>query len=126
MPRSSEIKTKLEKPRMLQASIYDLSSGECEWNDETKFKTMAAYEVADFEHVPAGMETLKVGNGKYALFTYKGAAPGVKDFYGNIFSVWLPENKLEMDMRSDFEVYDERFVGPMNPESEWDIYIPVK
>ncbi len=126
MPRSAEVRTNLEKPRMVQASIYDICEGNTEWTNDTEFRTMAAYEVKDFGHVPDGMEKLTVGGGKFAVFTYKGTAAGLLEFYKNIFENWLQENKLEFDVRSDFEIYDHRFVGPMNPDSEWDICIPVK
>ncbi|HBF4228528.1 TPA: GyrI-like domain-containing protein, partial [Clostridioides difficile] len=43
-----------------------------------------------------------------------------------IWGTWFLSSKEELDIRDDFEVYDERFLGPSNVNSQIDIYIPIK
>ena len=46
--------------------------------------------------------------------------------YDYIWGTWVVCSGFELDLRDDFEYYDERFLGPDNDSSEFDICIPVK
>lgn len=57
-------------------------------------------------------------------------AKGVFDTLGNTFDLvyfdWLPQTGYNRAEADEFEVYDERFLGPEDETSEVDIYIPVE
>jgi AraC family transcriptional regulator len=43
-----------------------------------------------------------------------------------IFGTWLPASPYEADTREHFEVMGEKYFGPDNPDSEEEIWVPVK
>ena len=80
-----------------------------------------------FDKVPEGFVTETIPAGKYAIYTYKGKIENGKitEFWENIYSKWLNEEKLEPIMTHSFEYYDMRWLGD-NESSEFDVYIPIK
>lgn len=100
-----------------------LCYGICDGMDEEgKFHYSAAVEVDSFEDIPTGMEAKVVPEGRYLVYTYKGAIKDLGDFYCNIFSNGLPASGYELDCRPQLELYDNRYMD----NGEFDIYIPVK
>ena len=89
---------------------------------------MACVEVKEKESTPEGMTAIEVPAKEYAVFTHKGAVNEIGKTYDYIYGTWLPESGYEADGSHDFEYYDERFnnENPMDPQSEVDLYIPVK
>ncbi len=67
-----------------------------------------------------------IPQGKYVVFTHKGSIHKLQETYEYIWGTWIPFSKVELDMRDDFELYDEGFKGANNHLSEIDIYIPIK
>ncbi|NBI27527.1 GyrI-like domain-containing protein [Chengkuizengella marina] len=63
---------------------------------------------------------------RYAVFTYKGDMNGVGDAFKYIYETWLPQSGEKPLDDYSFELYDERFLGPNDKNSETDIYIPLK
>jgi len=43
-----------------------------------------------------------------------------------IWGTWFFTTKEEIDWREDFEMYDERYLGYDHPDSEIDLYVPVR
>jgi len=43
-----------------------------------------------------------------------------------IWGTWFLETEEELDLREDFELYDNRFLGYDHPDSEVDLYIPIR
>ncbi len=95
-----------------------------EFSPANTFEKWAAVEVRDFENVPDDMETVTLPEGLYAVFHYKGPAGDGKIFQ-YIFGEWLPGSEYLLDNRPHFEVLGENYDNT-NPESEEDIWIPVK
>ncbi len=91
-------------------------------DSEGRFNYVACAEVDSFEDLPENMETKVVPEGKYIVYTYSGNLKDLGEFYGNIFTNWLPASGYEMDYRPQLELYDERFMS----NGEFDIYIPIK
>ena len=83
----------------------------------------AAISVSAAHHVPAGMTTIQVPAGTYAVFSYPLSALG-KGF-AEINGRLLPESGYQPVDGLFFERYDERF-DPTNPQSAVGIYIPVR
>lgn len=80
-----------------------------------------------FEKIPSDFVVETIPAGKYAVYTYKGKIEDNRmcEFWNDIYSKWLGEDKLEPLMNQSFEYYDHRWQGNSD-DSELDIYIPVK
>lgn len=90
---------------------------------------IAGAEVTSVENLPLGMEKITIEAGRYAIFTHKGplneAIANLEHTMNYIYGSWLPKSGFELRDAPEFELYDERF-HPASPESEFDIYIPIK
>lgn len=102
-----------------------VSYGLCYDFDGERFSYMAGVRVDTIEAVPEGFESKLVPAQTYAVFTHRGSVAGLQDTYERIHESWLAENGLQLAEGIDFELYDERFRGPMNEASEIDLYIPI-
>ena len=124
MPRRKEIRNKLNA-ELISIEVYDQSLDFKDFNPTTEFEKWAAVEVSEFDTVPAGMETLILTEGLYAVFIYRGAANNSASFFQYIFGTWLPQSGYILDQRAHFEVMGEKYKGN-DPTSEEEIWIPVK
>lgn len=97
-----------------------------QFGENIEYSEIVGVEVTSFEHIPEGMVTKVIQKGKYAVFTHKGSLQKLQETYEYIWGTWIPFSKVELDIRDDFEIYDERFRGANNSLSEIDIYIPIK
>jgi len=90
-----------------------------------EFEKWASVEVADFDRIPADMETCILSGGLYAVFHYKGPSADIAAFYRNIFEDWLPNSNYTLAERPHVEVMGEKYKNN-DPESEEEIWIPVQ
>lgn len=97
-----------------------------EFTEQTIFNELVCQEVADFNHIPAGMTTRTIPDGKYAVFTHKGPLSNLKHTYDYIYKNWLPDSQYKVSAPYDFELYDGRFNYMDQENSEIDIYVPIK
>lgn len=93
--------------------------------DEVQFSEVAAVEVDCFEGLSQPFVSKILKGGKYAVFTHRGSLASLLTTFQYIWGTWLMNTKEELDIREDFECYDERFLGYGNPNSEMDVYIPI-
>ncbi|WP_069998993.1 GyrI-like domain-containing protein [Cellulosilyticum sp. I15G10I2] len=107
-----------------QISKSMLCYGICDGETDSKcqFHYTACAEVDNFLDIPEDMVTKVVPAGKYLMYTYSGALKDLGTFYHNIFTNWLPSSTYELDLRPQFELYDERYMS----NGVFDIYIPIK
>jgi AraC family transcriptional regulator len=123
LPRMSEIKNRVN---------FDVSYGLCEYKDladfeeDTPYSELVCVEVKNFDRIPDGMVKKVIPASRYAVFTHKGPTDRILATYDYIYKTWLPKSGYELAPQDDFELYDRRFRGVDNPESEIDIYIPIK
>jgi AraC family transcriptional regulator len=89
-----------------------------------EFERWAAVEVANFDYIPAEMETFILHGGLYAVFDYKGLNTD-KSFFQYIFDTWLPTSDYDLDNRPHFEVLGDKYKNN-DPKSEEEIWIPIK
>lgn len=89
------------------------------------FEKWAAVEVVGEGAVPEGIEHLTLPGGLYAHFVYKGEMTKFGNTMRDFFVNWLPQSDYILDHRPHFERLDERYLGPMNPDSLEDVYLPV-
>ena len=76
--------------------------------------------------MPKGVDVKIIPGGRYAVFTHKGTVATLLKTYDYIWGSWVLFTKEKLDEREDFEIYDKRFLGADNVDSQIDIYIPVK
>lgn len=124
-PRIGEIKNRIGSEHF--EVCKPLEEGKKErFTEDSEFTEVASVKVSRVEDLPEGMTSVTVPGGKYAVFTHKGKSMEIKNTYEYIWGKWIPSTDVEVDLRYDFELYDERFLGPENPDSEMEIYIPIK
>jgi AraC family transcriptional regulator len=62
----------------------------------------------------------------YAVFKHKGATSSFHLTSDYIFNHWIPQSEYELDHRPHFEILGDQYLGPDNPESEEEVWIPIK
>lgn len=95
-------------------------------NDDVLFTEVAGTEVDSFAGLPECFVQKVLPGGRYAVFTHRGTLRMLPRTFDYIWGTWFLTTKEEMDWREDFELYDCRFLGYDHPDSEIDLYIPVK
>ncbi len=82
-------------------------------------------EVSSDDKLPHDLIAKTISAGKYAVFTHKGAISNILKTYQYIWGTWVLLTTEIIDNWDDFELYDERFTGREDEDSEIDIYIPI-
>lgn len=121
MPRRREITNTLNS-NLFSLQVYDQAAEP--GNPVQEFDKWAAVEVKDFDSLPEGMESFVLPGGLYAVFHYKGSSTDTRIFQ-YIFGSWLANSAYCLDNRPQYEVLGEKYKNA-DPDSEEDIYIPVK
>lgn len=94
--------------------------------EHTEFTELVGVEVEVIENLPEGMDVRIIKSGYYAVFRHEGSIDSLRETYKYIWTTWLCNSEYSVDLRDDFEVYKEDFLGPYNDSSVIWIYIPVK
>lgn len=98
-----------------------------EYTEDTMFTKIAAAGVTQISNLPGEMIAREIKPGKYAVFTHVGSISNIQMSYDYIWGTWVVGASEVIDERDDFELYEEhRFKGLNHPETEIDIYIPIK
>ncbi|MBX3723728.1 MAG: GyrI-like domain-containing protein [Turneriella sp.] len=125
MPQHGKIKNRSNRDLLSLASYPEgFSFSKVHFNPELNFERWAGAEVESFDHVPQGMEALVISAGLYAIFHYKGLNTDTSIFE-YIHGAWLPNSPYVLDQRPHFEVLGDRYKNG-DPDSEEDIYIPIR
>jgi AraC family transcriptional regulator len=95
-------------------------------NDEVLFSEVTAIEVDGFEGLLEPFVAKTIKGGRYAVFTHKGSLTSLSKTYDYIWGTWLLNSRETLDCREDLELYDKRFLGYDHPESQVDLYIPIR
>ncbi|WP_050636594.1 AraC family transcriptional regulator [Candidatus Stoquefichus sp. SB1] len=95
-------------------------------NEDMKCYEVVGIEVEFFDNVKPPFVRKVIPGGKYAVFTHHGSLETLSQTIDYIWGTWLLTTKEEIDFRETFELQDERFLGYHHPESEMDIYIPIR
>lgn len=123
MPRLHQIKNTLGS-ELYSVEVYPSLFWD-RFDPAQSFEKWATVEVADFDLVPEGMQTITVPEGLYAVFTHRGAASQGPTTYRYIFGTWLPASAFVVDERPHFAVMGEKYRHE-SPDSEEDIWIPIR
>ena len=115
-----------EPQRINPQTSYGLCISALEGVQEGEFEYVAAVEVADDSHIPAGMVYREVPERKYAVFTHHGKLEKLHDTYQYIYDTALAQAGLQVHPdRYDMEVYTEDFT-PGSDDSKLYIYVAIQ
>jgi len=126
MPRRNEITNKVKDHKFYSVQVFDKNQKIESFTPQTKFEKWATVEVTSFGNIPDGMESLTLIGGLYAVFRYKGTVSNFPQTWLYIFKTWLPQSDFELDSREHFEILGEQYLGPNDPNSEEDVWIPIR
>ncbi|WP_266182846.1 GyrI-like domain-containing protein [Dyella humicola] len=104
----------------------DAAYGVCSLLTDGSARYVAGLPVYADASPPAGMVKFDVPAQKYVVFTHRGTAPQIGDSFQAIHSRLLAKLGLRASAGVEFERYDARFIGPDDPNSETDLYIPIE
>lgn len=124
MPRLKETKN-LVSADLFSLQIYDYCSLQ-NFTPTTEFTKYALVEVNNFDFVPDGFEKFELPKGKYAVFLHKGTTQDFIKTTQFIFGEWLPKSEYQLDDRPHFELLSDNYKGHENPDSEEEVWIPIK
>jgi len=117
--RIHEIKNRTEGHVTLGISEF------CKNPYDEEFTYFACVPVTEIDDIPEGMVAKTVPSNYYAVVTHKGRLETLGHVFDYIYDVWLPQSDYEIAKADDFELYDERFIGPEDEKSEVDIYVSI-
>jgi AraC family transcriptional regulator len=120
MPKRGEIKNPISLD-LFAVQVYQPTYFEA-FNPNTVFEKWATLEVADFNNMPAEMESFTLSGGLYTVFEHKGHSI---EFFDYIFRTWIPNSKYNLDQRPHFEILGAKYKKE-DPNSEEEIWIPIK
>lgn len=95
-------------------------------NEKMIFSEVVSVEVSSYEGIADPFVSKTIRGGKYAVFTHTGSLAALPLSFRYIWGTWVLSTDEELDNRDDFELYDERFLGYDHPDSQIDLYIPIK
>jgi AraC family transcriptional regulator len=94
------------------------------FSPNASFEKWALVEAIDLETIPPSFKQFILPSGLYAVFHYKGLNTD-SSIFQYIYSEWLPSSGYILDNRPHFEVLGNLYRNN-HPESEEDIWIPIK
>lgn len=118
--RVREIKNRVAPNVMMGISEFSMNH----INEE--FTYMACVPVKDITTIPKKMVSKIIPKREYVVVTHKGKLEDLGQAFDYIYGSWLPKSGYDLEEADDFEIYDERFKGANDEESEVDIYIPIR
>ena len=125
-PRMSEIKNRTNDKVAIGICLCEQEYDYREFDRDTEFTEISGVEVDNFNDIPDGMVTHIIKPMQYAVFTHRGNVFTMQKTYDYIYGTWLPGSNEQIAKSDTLEWYDERFISPEDPNSECDIYIPIK
>ena len=121
MPQKKEISN------VISDGVYALQQYDFKtFTPQTVFEKWACVEAKDTINIPEEMEAFMLNGGLYATFVHKGTMENFVKAMGYITQVWLPDSTYYIDhSRPHFEYLGEKYLGPNNPLSEEEIWLPI-
>ena len=99
------------------------------WSEKQELGGMYFFigvEVSDMADVQPQFVIKVLPEGRFLRFIHKGLANKVGYTYQYIYNQFLPGTDYRLTKPYNFEFYGEKCLGPNNPESESEIYIPIE
>jgi len=124
MPRRHEIDSSSNNKYSIQ--VYDPGFDFNSFNAETVFTKWGAFEASARSSVPESMEEFILEGGLYAIFLHKGEQTEFHRTMAYIYGEWIQSSGYRLDSRAQFELMDERYLGPLNENSQEEVWIPIR
>jgi len=87
---------------------------------------MACMEVTSLTiPLPFHLVTRFIPASRYVKFTVTGPVTEIGSAFRYVYDEWLPQSGVKVASPYDLELYDDRFKGPENEQSQTDILLPV-
>ncbi len=125
MPRRQEVKNQVPN-QFYSVQHYLQQITMDQFNPMTDYESWACVEVTSEAELPEGMESRTLDGGLYAVFIHKGPTASFKNTFDFIHFEWMPKSGYVMDQRDHFEIMGPKYLGPAHPDSEEEIWIPIK
>jgi len=126
MPLKSEIKSRISED-LICIQVYNNKLYFEKFNPTNTFETWASVEVNSIDDIPERMKVLRIPKGNYAKFIHRGTVDSFGEVSQYFHNIWLPQSEYQLDTtRPHFEVLGKHYLGPHNPESEEEVWIPVR
>lgn len=125
MRRREEIKNRV-LGAFYSVQVYPKGLSMQDFREDTEFERWAAVEVSGEAPIPNGFNSKKLVGGTYAVFKHVGPVKTFVETSNYIYGTWLPNSSYTLDDRAHFERLGEKYYGPEHPESEEEIWVPVK
>jgi len=125
MPRVKDIDNRLGN-EFYSLQIYSNSFTQGIFTPETIFTKWAGVRVKEESQIPDGMEMLQIPKSKYAVFLHTGLASNFPSLANYIYSEWIPSSPYTLDDRPHFEIMGDKYLGHLDPQSEEEVWIPIK
>lgn len=122
-PRCREI-TNRSDDDFYAVQVYPKSFPQA-FTPNTPFEKWAAVAVSDSTNVPDGMSALEIPSSTYAVFIHQGPASAIGQTAAKIYGEWLPQSDYILADLPHFEVMKPDYAGPMHPDAEEEVWIPV-
>lgn len=95
------------------------------------FDYTASVQISADGDIPEGMISIEVPAARYLVLTYRGQLDGISDAFMHFWGHVLPDSPYEYDGgvrtgKYEFEFYDQRYTQPGDPNSEIDLYFPIR
>ena len=111
---------------MIGISGYNTSFKPERFTTVSPLEKWATVEVDEFQSPPKGMKNRYLTGGEYAVFTHRGGKKNIVMTFEYMYGVWIPDSIYDIDDRDHFEHYPQNYKGPEHPDSELNIYIPIR
>ncbi|SFK97745.1 Predicted transcriptional regulator YdeE, contains AraC-type DNA-binding domain [Paenibacillus sp. 1_12] len=110
---------------------YGLMLQEPNNGPDAPFKYTAAVQIRQDGDIPEGMTRFEVPSARYLVITHRGTLDGITDVFKHFWGQWLPNSVYEYDGgtrtgKYEFEFYDQRYTRQDDPNSEIDVYFPIR
>jgi AraC family transcriptional regulator len=111
--------------RLTPERYYGVSFFPLAWELEGFFH-LVGVEVASLETIPPVLVGKTIPPLQYARFIHKGPSRDVGMTFDYIYQTWLPKSGNTLAAPLEIEFYGERYHGPDDPDSESEIFIPIR
>jgi len=125
MPRKKEIKN-MTSDLVYAIHHYEPGLKMKDFTPNTVYESWACVEVTHADEIPDGMESRVLDGGLYAVFLYKGPAANFGATFRYIHAECLPQSGYVADSRDQFEVIGPNYLGPAHPDSEEEVWVPIR
>lgn len=95
-------------------------------HEDMQFCEVFGIEVNAADNILDGFVRRKIQKGRYAVFTHHGSLHTLTNTINYIWGTWILSTKEILDSRDSFELYDDRFLGYDDTDTEIDIYVAIK